>query len=87
MPKKSKTETRRSIEEQKPDFLSAYYSAIRTGNEQAFRLLLRSWQIEEGSNEWVLAWEAWREELAARALKRPKGSPRPSGSSPRAPRA
>lgn len=84
--KKTGSETRRSIEEQKPDFLSAYYGAIRAGDEQAFRLLLLSWRIEEGSNEWVLAWEAWREELAARALNRPKGSSRSSGSSPRAPR-
>jgi len=84
---KSKSETRRSIEEQKPDFLREYYKAVRDWNEGTFRLLLRGWQIEEGSTEWRLAWEAWREELASRDVKLPKGSRRPSGSLPRAPRA
>lgn len=88
MPVKSggREPTRRSIEEQKPDFLREYYRAIRAQNEGTFRLLLRSWEIEEGSTEWRLAWEAWREELASRDLKRPKGTHRPSVASPRAPR-
>jgi len=86
MPEKSgERVTRRSIEEQKADFLREYYKAIRSQNEGAFRLLLRSWEIKEGSTEWRLAWEAWREELAARALKPPKGPHRPSVTSPRAP--
>ena len=69
--------TRRSIADQKEEFLREFYRAVREENEAAFRLLLKAWRIDEGSSEEQLALEAFREEVASRKLRRPAKAPRP----------
>ena len=80
--------SRRMTHEEKRQFQREFDAAIAAGGEGRFRLVLRVWGIEKGTNEWLWAWQEWdREREAERDARAQKGSLSKRRASPRAPRA
>ncbi len=78
-------ESRRLAYEEKREFEKVFRDAVRSGYEERFRLVLKQWNIVEGSNEWTLAWNAWKaERQAERDAEKQRASRR--AASQRAPR-
>jgi hypothetical protein len=76
---------RRLAYEEKREFTKVFNDAIRSGDRELFRLVLKQWNIVEGSKEWMLAWDAWNaERQAEHDAEKQRASKR--GASRRAPR-
>jgi hypothetical protein len=55
--------SRRELFRQKQRLKAEFETAVRVADPNVFRLLLKAWDIEEGSAMWRDAWDAWRDEL------------------------
>src|ERR1051326_686562 len=83
-----KLETRRGIKRKRAEIVGDLEWLLANEDEEGFRRYLKSYELVEGTEAYLLAFEAWREKLAEKQspLQRP-GASAPARSRRRTPSA
>jgi hypothetical protein len=74
-------ETRRSIRQRRAKILADFYWLLEREDEEGFRLWLKRYELDEGSELYALACEAWQESMLERqSVQRRPGAYAPARS-------